>query len=160
MSTVFCGVLPFIAYRVRLRGSEEDILAALDRCVTPSPVVRGNLVPFGRRLQLQGQVEVDGVHITTHSGGYNGGQVILHGFVEAEDEGVCTLRYRLVPNNFALLFDVLLLCFVGGMLKNGLIWRGLAIAAVVMLICLLLSVVSAPPLNMRLNEVLKEYLEE
>ena len=159
MDTRFRGVLPFKTYRVQLQGGREEILAVLDRCVTPSSMVRGNLIPFGRRLQLQGQVEGDEVHITTQSGGYNGGQVILHGHVEAEDEGVCMLRYRLIPNNFALLFVVLLLCFVVAMLKNGPVWRGLAVAAVGMSLCLLLSVVSALPLNMRLNEVLKEHLE-
>lgn len=160
MSNIFRGVLPFIAYHIRLQGSEEDILAALDRYVTPSPVVRGNLVPFGRRLQLQGQIEVDGVHMTCHGTGHNGGQVILHGRAEAEDEGGCTLRYRLIPNNFALLFSALLLCFAAALLKNGPVWRGLAVAAVGMLLCLLLSVVSALPLNMRLNEVLRPFMKE
>ena len=162
MNTIFRGVLPFVAYCVRLQGSEEDILAALDRCVTHSSAVRENFISFGRRLQLQGQVGVDGIHITTQSAGYNSGQVILHGHMDTdtEDEGVCTLWYRLIPNNFALLFDVLLLCIIAKALKNGLVWRNLAVTAVVVLLCLMLSAVSALPLNMRLNEVLGPFAKE
>ena len=164
MDTRFRGILPCITYHVQLQGGRENILAALDRCVTTASWTRYNFIfiLFARPRQMFGQIGDDSIHITARGTARNSGQVLLHGRIVSEDEDSCVLRYRLIPNYYALLFDLFTLvfcvaCFISMANKNYWIWvvPGLATA-----FCWLLSVISAVPLNMILNEALKEYLEE
>ena len=163
MDTKFRGVLPFKTYRVLFQGGREDILAALDHCLTPAPWTRYNFifVLFARPRQMFGTIVDDSVHITGRGVGRNGGQVLLHGRIVAEDENGCVLQYRLIPNYYVLLFALITLIFGARILltaRNDQIWMGL-FPLLPPLFCWMLSVVSSTHLNMCMNDVLNQYLE-
>ena len=159
MGDRFDGILPFASHCVRLCGSREEVVGALERSVTPVSLVRYNFSVHGRPRQMLGSIGEDGVHITAAGAGWNSGQVVLHGRIRAEDEHHCQWTYRLLPNDFLLLFDLLALCictkwFFSMTNKNWWIWLIPVIAAA---FSCFLSILSAIHFNMCLNERMKDY---
>lgn len=162
MGDRFAGVLPFASRCVQLHGSREEIIGVLERSMIPVFAVRYNFPVHGCARQMLGCIKEDDVHITIAGTGWNSGQVVLHGRIHEENELTCQWTYRLLPNNFMLLFDGLALCicvrFLLSMTKtNYWIW---AIPVIVAAFSCFLSAMSAVYFNMCMNESMKEYLKD
>ena len=161
MRNRFDGILPFVSHRVQLRGSREEIMAVLDRYVSPWPSVKNNFALPGQPRQLQGILQGDRFHITASGMGWNSGQVVLHGCIRETGENGCQCVYRIVPNNYELLFIGIVLCFwvICIVRTNTLTWGLFPLLASVIL-GLILSGISAVQTNDRLNEKLTAYLQQ
>ncbi len=161
MDNRFRGDLPFVAYRIQLNGSREEIIDDLKRRVIPFPLARYNFFAHGRPYQLLGQVGEDTFHLTTSVRGWNGGQTVFHGNIRSVDERSCQMTYRIFPNNISLLFDLLAVCICVSFLfstANKPEWFWMFIAFI-LLLGAALFLLSTTMINECLNETLKEYLD-
>ena len=156
MKKHFRGVLPFVAYRIQLNGSREEIIDDLKRRVISFPLARYNFFAHGRPYQLLGQVGEDTFHLTTSVQGWNGGQTVLHGKIQTVDESSCCLMYRVFPNNFAILFLLMAVCIC--LFSHGTVWKWHALG-VVILLSIVLYGLSVVQMNESLNETMREHME-
>ncbi len=161
MKKHFRGVLPFVAHRIQLNGSREEVIDDLKRRVTTFPLVRYNFFALGRPYQLMGQMGGDTFHFTASGKGWNGGQTVFHGNIRSVDERSCQMTYRIFPNNISLLFDLLAVCICVSFLfstANKPEWFWMFIAFI-LLLGAALFLLSTTMIKECLNETLKEYLE-
>ena len=156
MNKHFRGVLPFAAYRIQLNGSREEVIDDLKRRVAPFPLVRLNFFAHGRPRQLLGQVGEEAFHVTVGGQGWNSGQTVLHGRIQTAGEGVCCLTYRIIPNNFSMLFLFGAICFC--LFSQRTVWKWQALGAVALLSVVLYGL-SAVHMNECLNETMGKYIE-
>lgn len=160
MKNGFRGGLPFMAYRIQLNGSREEIIDALKRGVTPFPLARYNFFAQGRPYQLMGQMGGDTFHFTASGKGWNGGQTVFHGNIRSVDERSCQMTYRIFPNNISLLFNLLATYICVSFLfsaANKLEWIWMFIVFI-LLLGAALFLLSATRISECLNETLKEYI--
>lgn len=160
MHNRFGGILPFVSQRVQLHGSKEEIIAVLERYVSPWPSVKNNFALPGQPRRLLGILQGDRFHITASGEAWNTGQVVLHGYFQEEGENGCQCVYRIIPNNYALLFIGIILCFcvTSYVRTKSLTWALIPLLTTVIL-DLVLSGISAVQINDRLNEKLKVFVQ-
>ena len=116
---IYCSL--FRKYTVTFEAAKDEIVSAFQSRIRDFPAAEWNMSWHCKPYIMYGKMKGDNVHIFSNGTLYNPCIPIIHGKLLSSDEGGTVFTYRLIPNNFTILFCAmfLILSVVSGILKGS-----------------------------------------
>ena len=116
---MYCSL--FRKHTVTFEAAKDEIVSAFQSCIRDFPAAEWNMSWHCTPFVVYGKMKGDNVHIFSNGTLYNPCIPIIHGKLFSSDEGGTVFTYRLIPNNFTILFCAvfLILSVVFGIQKGS-----------------------------------------
>lgn len=148
------GFLPLKNYKVVVNVQKEELICKLKNKIILQNLVRYNCLCYTNPRRLVGIISDDRIHVTSNANGFNACQLIMHGCVETIEKEQCVVRYRFIPNNYSILWNIaLVLTFI--FLKHS-TWQSFGVVGLIFAVETILSLVSSAQTGTLFYEFVEE----